>query len=546
MDETTIFDLYVFADGKWSHARSFDAARKDEALSEAKARSEDRKVVAVRLLRDSFALDKPVSIYKTQKSDDIPEFDARAVKGKGGGRAGAPATAAKREAKSAGAPAKADAKAKGAGKTAIRLSSHAKVVAVVGVAALVAILIAFSAKAKFALSAAAAFAIFAATLVLGVVVLIMTALNAEDRRIVFYVGARAKDVSKPTKREPTQADFEPKPARPIVVPADTVAKEAEEAAAEADDSIVKPGGPGHEIVVKVLRFFEEALAHVVKTTELIVGGQLDGHARFGCHLFLAGAVDGAAGPLRFPRTKLPKVIEACVAVLGTAPEQGRKFAKNYEEYLVESKNREMFAAGRDAIDLYDRNSAPSGPLLARALEAWVAPDKTKEDSETVAVMFTDIVGSTDYTQTHGDKASQDLVHAHNDIVRRAIAAREGREVKHTGDGIMASFPTAADAVAAAIGIQSGVAAHGQLRPDLPLKLRIGVSYGRPIHENDDLFGSTVQLAARICGLSGPDEILISLATAEALDDGAFKLEPRGQTTLKGFPEPQDVHQVVWS
>ena len=546
MDETTTFDLYIFVDGKWSHARSFDAARKDEALSEAKARSEDRKVVAVRLLRDSFALDKPVSIFKTQKSDDIPDFDAQAVKGKGGARSASSAASPRRDSKPADAAAKAGAKAKGADKPAIRLSSHGKVIGVVVVAAMVAILIALSAKAKFGLSAAAVVVIFAAVLILGVIVLILTALSAEDRRTVFFVGPRAKTTAKPAKRALTLADFEPKPARPIVVPADTAAREAEEAAADEDDSIVKPGSAGHDIVVKVLRFFEEALAHVVKTTELIVGGQLDGHARFGCHLFLAGAVDGAASPIRFPRAKLPKVIETCVAVLGTTPEQGRKFSKNHEEYLVETRNREMFAAGRDAIDLYDRNAAEPGALLAKALEIWVAPDKTKEEAETVAVMFTDIVGSTDYTQTHGDKASQELVHAHNDIVRRAIAGRDGREIKHTGDGIMASFPTAADAVAAAIGIQSGVAAHGQMRPDLPLKLRIGVSYGRPIHENEDLFGSTVQLAARICGLSGPDEILISAATAEAIEEGAFKLESRGQTSLKGFPEAQTILQVIWS
>jgi len=543
MDESTIFDLYLFADGKWSHARTFDAQRKEEALAEAKAKSEDRKIVAVRLLRDSFVLDKPVSIFKTQRAD-VPEFDARATKKSAGARAGQSARDARPT--SAGAQTKPEAKTKSQPARSFRLSPHAKVMLIVAVAVLVAALVALSGVQRFGLSNGGGLLIFVATLAIGVGMLIMTALSAEERRTVFYAGPPIKATAKSARKGPTLADFEPKPLKPLITQPDVVVEQAEEAAAEEDDSIVKPGGAGHEMVVKVLRFFEEALAHVVKTTAMVVGGQLDGHLRFGCHLFLAGAADGAAVAVRFPRTKLAKVIEACVAVLGTQADQSKKFAKNYEEYLVEAKNRDMFAAGRDAIDLYDRRAEAPGPLLAKALEAWLAPDTSKAEAETVAVMFTDIVGSTDYTQQHGDKASQDLVHAHNEIVRRAIAAQDGREVKHTGDGIMASFPEAKGALQAAIGIQSAVAAHQQMRPDLSLKLRIGLSYGRPIHEDDDLFGSTVQLAARICACAGPDEILVGRAVVDAVDPAEFAVQPRGQANLKGFQEPQEVFGIEWS
>ena len=103
-------------------------------------------------------------------------------------------------------------------------------------------------------------------------------------------------------------------------------------------------------------------------------------------------------------------------------------------------------------------------------------------------MFTDLESSTALTQRVGDEAAQDVLHGHNDAVRKSLEDHGGREVKHTGDGIMAAFPSAVRAVEAALQIQRDLAG-GEVR------VRIGLNAGEPIAEDDDFFGTAVQLAA---------------------------------------------------
>ena len=94
-------------------------------------------------------------------------------------------------------------------------------------------------------------------------------------------------------------------------------------------------------------------------------------------------------------------------------------------------------------------------------------------SEVVTVLFTDIEGSTTLTQRFGDARSQELLRAHNAIVRDALQARGGVETKHTGDGIMASFSSASRAIESAMAIQQAVERHNREREDLPPKPPLG-------------------------------------------------------------------------
>src|SRR5437763_4422741 len=130
------------------------------------------------------------------------------------------------------------------------------------------------------------------------------------------------------------------------------------------------------------------------------------------------------------------------------------------------------------------------------------------------VLFTDIVDSTSLTQKLGDEIAMEFFRVHDSIVRDALAASNGREVKHTGDGIMASFVSAAAAVRCAMQIQRELDKHSQENPDRPLKVRVGAAAGEPVEQHNDLFGSTVQLAARLCAHAQPEQILVSNAIAE--------------------------------
>jgi len=169
----------------------------------------------------------------------------------------------------------------------------------------------------------------------------------------------------------------------------------------------------------------------------------------------------------------------------------------------------------------------------------------ERDSGLRTVLFTDIVDSTAMTQLIGDEAAMDLLHLHNSVVRNALADSGGHEVKHTGDGIMASFMSAVAAVKCATRIQRDLAKHEKNQGDRSLKVRIGAAVGEPVEEHHDLFGCTVQLAARLCSHATPEQILVSNAIAELCLGKGFSFEDVGEVVLKGFARPVRAHAVGW-
>lgn len=161
------------------------------------------------------------------------------------------------------------------------------------------------------------------------------------------------------------------------------------------------------------------------------------------------------------------------------------------------------------------------------------------------VLFTDIVDSTTLTQSLGDEAALAMLGVHDTIVRDALSALGGREVKHTGDGIMASFVSAAGAVRCAIQIQRELEKHAQANPERPLKVRVGAAAGEPVEQHNDLFGSTVQLASRLCAHAAPKQIVVSNAIAELCVGKGLQFEELGEVALKGFGHPVRAHAVEW-
>jgi class 3 adenylate cyclase len=161
------------------------------------------------------------------------------------------------------------------------------------------------------------------------------------------------------------------------------------------------------------------------------------------------------------------------------------------------------------------------------------------------ILFTDIVESTALTQSIGDEAAMEVLNLHNNVVRNALGDSGGREVKHTGDGIMASFISTTAAVKCASQIQRGLARHEQNR-DRIVKVRIGAAAGEPVEDHNDLFGCTVQLAARLCAHAVPEQILVSNAVVELCLGKKFSFQDAGEFVLKGFGRPIRAHTVIWS
>ena len=163
----------------------------------------------------------------------------------------------------------------------------------------------------------------------------------------------------------------------------------------------------------------------------------------------------------------------------------------------------------------------------------------------VTILFTDMESSTALTQQLGDEGAQVVRRAHNEIVRGALGEHDGREIKHTGDGIMASFASARSALECSIAIQRGVAAHLEEHPDSPLGVYVGLNAGEPIAEEQDLFGTSVDLAARICDHAEPGQIVASNVVRELAAGKQFLFSDLGETELRGFEDPVKLWELRW-
>lgn len=162
-----------------------------------------------------------------------------------------------------------------------------------------------------------------------------------------------------------------------------------------------------------------------------------------------------------------------------------------------------------------------------------------------AIVFTDICGSVSQVHDLGDTVHLQLLKEHDDIVRNELATHEGREVKHTGDGIMASFASITSCIAFAVAVQKRFHARNADATH-QLCVSIGVGAGEPISDdNDDLFGAAVQMAARLCAAAGPNDITVSTAVRELCAGKQIRFADCGDLELKGIPEPVRAFTVLW-
>ena len=214
--------------------------------------------------------------------------------------------------------------------------------------------------------------------------------------------------------------------------------------------------------------------------------------------------------------------------------------------LAEGRDRgAVEAVHRDAHGLMADNviEVGEGPINAFMGEIpRFPPGRAYTESAVRAILFTDLCDSTRLTQELGDAGFMELLKDHDDNVRAALSKHGGREVKHTGDGIMASFTSVSAAIEAAIDIQRRMVERNAAA-GTPMSLRIGVSAGEPVTQRDDLFGAAVQLSARLCQVAPPGGIAVSTAVRELCVGKPFDFDCRGDVSLKGFAQPVTVFEV---
>lgn len=235
-----------------------------------------------------------------------------------------------------------------------------------------------------------------------------------------------------------------------------------------------------------------------------------------------------------PQVRCPTLVAHVRGDLSVPFELGRDMASSIPNarFLPLEGNNHIILPGEPAGEVFVKAVVDFiGESPAPAADSTAAPGL-------VTILFTDMAGSTAMTQQLGDERAQEIVRLHNTAVRDALKAHAGKEIKHTGDGIMASFPSARGAVDCAIEIQRRLAAEA-------VQVRIGLNAGEPVAEEQDLYGTSVQMAARVCAEASAGEVLVSNVVRELAAGKGFLFNDRGDRALKGFEDPVRLYEVNW-
>jgi class 3 adenylate cyclase len=192
-----------------------------------------------------------------------------------------------------------------------------------------------------------------------------------------------------------------------------------------------------------------------------------------------------------------------------------------------------------------------GAVMMKAIEEFLGEGKearaargapSREPGGLVTILFTDVEGSTALTERLGDAKAREVLRQHERIVREELKSHGGSEVKTMGDGFMASFSSATRALECAIAMQRAFAQHNESAEE-PIRVRIGLNAGEPIAEEADLFGTAVNMAARIAARAEGGEILASDVVRQLVAGKGFLFSDRGETVLRGFEDPVRLYEL---
>ncbi|HEY5625990.1 MAG TPA: alpha/beta fold hydrolase [Dehalococcoidia bacterium] len=206
--------------------------------------------------------------------------------------------------------------------------------------------------------------------------------------------------------------------------------------------------------------------------------------------------------------------------------------------------------GAQAVNVDSRQDAARviAEFTAAVTETPAGPEQDVRGG-LATILFTDVKGSTALTDRLGDAKARELLREHERITRDALKAHGGSEVKTLGDGFMASFSSATKALECAIALQQAFAERNESAEE-PILVRVGLNAGEPIAEDDpggrsDLFGTAVNMAARIAAKAEGGEVLVADVVRQLVAGKEFLFADRGETELRGFEDPVRVFEVRW-
>jgi class 3 adenylate cyclase len=264
-------------------------------------------------------------------------------------------------------------------------------------------------------------------------------------------------------------------------------------------------------------------------------------------------------PLFMDRHNVPDataqdVAAAHLADLAVAPEFGVQFIS----YWFDPRDRAVFcfanapsAKTMEAVHAASHGLVPAEIIgvsendVLRFLGRIHEPvDHTEVTSPFRTILFTDLEGSTALLDSLGQEQFMPLLREHDLIVRRELVTWRGREVKHTGDGFLASFDDVTDALHGSLAIISAFRQRSFAASGPALRVRIGMAAGEPVDHDDDIFGAAVTLANRICTAADPGHVLVSDVVHDLGVGNGFVFDGGSDLTLKGFSRPAMVYELL--
>jgi class 3 adenylate cyclase len=180
----------------------------------------------------------------------------------------------------------------------------------------------------------------------------------------------------------------------------------------------------------------------------------------------------------------------------------------------------------------------SGEVLSDEIETFVTGTRPVARAERVlaAVLFTDLVGSTERARELGDRRWRRVLDQYERVSMEQVERFRGRLIKTTGDGVLATFAAASDAMDCVLAIQLVVRRLG-------LEIHAGIHVGDVERRGDDIGGSTVNIAARVMAVAAGGEVLLTTSAFEAAAGSAFRFSAAGEHALKGLSEPRLLYRL---
>jgi class 3 adenylate cyclase len=180
----------------------------------------------------------------------------------------------------------------------------------------------------------------------------------------------------------------------------------------------------------------------------------------------------------------------------------------------------------------------TGPMLD-AIEEFLTGQLPAHHSDRVlaTVLFTDIVGSTEYIAQVGDRRWKELLAAHDALAEAEVERFRGQKVRSTGDGVLATFDGPGRAIRCACAIRDAVRSLG-------IELRAGLHSGEIELRGDDVAGMAVHIGARVSALAGAGEVFVSSTVKDLVAGSGIDFEDRGEHELKGVPGSWKIHAVT--